>query len=147
MVIEKMETGQFEEYVKTRYEKELRWYDRKSTKYKDLYLVLQGSAIALAAVTPVLISLDRKTASLSTSLAVAILTATLKIFKLQENWINYRTTCETLKKEIYFYNALVGDYLNTTDREALFVERVESVISRENTLWLRTFSKEQRKNR
>ena len=33
-----------------------------------------------------------------TSVLVAIITASLKTFKFQENWINYRTTCETLEK-------------------------------------------------
>ncbi|MHC4367051.1 MAG: DUF4231 domain-containing protein [Planctomycetota bacterium] len=62
----------------------------------------------------------------------------LKTFKYQENWINYRTTCETLRKEIHFYRVGWGDYRDSKDREALFVERVESLISRENTMWLTT---------
>jgi hypothetical protein len=69
---------------------------------------------------------------------VAIGTTILKTFKYQENWINYRTTCETLRKEIHFYRAPLGDYRDSDDREALFVERVESLISRENTMWLTT---------
>ena len=72
------------------------------------------------------------------SAIVAIGTTALKTFKYQENWINYRTTCETLRKEIHFYNAGVGEHKDTNDREALFVERVEALISRENTMWLTT---------
>ena len=67
---------------------------------------------------------------------VAIVASALKTFKFQENWINYRTTCETLKKEIHFYEAGIGEYANAEDKEVLFVERVENLISRENTLWL-----------
>jgi hypothetical protein len=69
---------------------------------------------------------------------VAILTAGLKAFKYQENWINYRTTCETLRKEKYFYEAGLGEYASAEDKEALFVDRVESLISRENTMWVST---------
>ena len=72
------------------------------------------------------------------SALVAIGTTSLKTFKYQENWINYRTTCETLRKEIYFYTAGVGEYRDIDERESLFVERVESLISRENTMWLTT---------
>jgi len=79
-------------------------------------------------------------------LAVAILASVLKIFKYQENWINYRTTCETLKKELYFYDAGLNDYSSSKDKEAHFVERVESLISRENTLWL-SIHKEEKKAR
>lgn len=67
---------------------------------------------------------------------LAIGTAALKTFKFQENWINYRTVSETLKKEKYFYDAGIGGYDETENAEALFVERVESMISRENSLWV-----------
>ena len=69
---------------------------------------------------------------------LAVFTAMTSLYKYQENWINYRTTCETLRKEIHFYRAGSGDYRDSEDREALFVERVESLISRENTMWLTT---------
>ncbi len=45
-------------------------------------------------------------------------------------------TSETLRKEIHFYKSGVGEYKDIDDREALFVERVEALISRENTMWL-----------
>jgi hypothetical protein len=67
---------------------------------------------------------------------LAIGTAGLKSFKFQENWLNYRTICETLKKERYYYDAGLSGYKEAADREALFIERVESLISRENSLWL-----------
>ena len=75
---------------------------------------------------------------------MAIVTSSLKTFKYQENWINYRTTSETLKKEIYFYEAGIHGYENTDDKEALFVDRVESLISRENTMWVITHEKEEK---
>ena len=56
--------------------------------------------------------------------------------KAQENWINYRTTCETLRKEKYFYDGGIGEYRSAANAEAIFIERVESVIARENTLWI-----------
>ncbi len=71
-----------------------------------------------------------------TSVIVVILTAALKTFKYQENWINYRTTCEALKKEKYFYDAGLSDYQQSDDREAQFIDRVEALLARENTLWL-----------
>ena len=62
---------------------------------------------------------------------------------LNENWITYRTTCETLRKEINFYEASIQGYDAVADKEALFVERVESLISREHTLWVTTHEKEE----
>jgi hypothetical protein len=82
-----------------------------------------------------------------TSVLVAILAAAQKTFKFEENWMNYRTTCETLKKEIHLYKAGVAEYSTANDKEGLFVERVEALISRENTLWLITSERSEKKNK
>ena len=79
-----------------------------------------------------------KPLSLITSVLVAILATSLETFKFEENWVNYRTTCETLKKEIHFLDAGIDEYKDSQDKEGLFVKRVEALISRENTLWLTT---------
>ena len=106
-----------------------------------MYRYFQWSVIILSTITPVLVvtapATNRWPAAIIAAL-VAIGTTILKTFKYQENWINYRTTCETLRKEIHFYRAGLGDYKDSQHREALFVERVESLISRENTIWLTT---------
>ena len=81
---------------------------------------------------------EYKWATVGIAILLAIGTAALKTFKFQELWISYRTIAETLKKEEHFYRARIGDYQDVDDTEALFVERVESLISRENTLWVMT---------
>lgn len=141
-----MNKEEFEKYLKTRYQKEIKWYDDKSIWNHRAYMSLQWTAITLSALTPILIIIrDNWVHWLAVGIAVlvAISTAVLKAFKYQENWINYRTTCETLKKEIHFYEAGIQGYDSVEDKEALFVERVESLISRENTLWVITHEKEE----
>ncbi len=135
-----METEDFQKYLKERYEDQINWYDKKSASNQKLYRYFQWSVIILATITPVLVAMPQKTRwpAIIIAALVAIGTSILKTFKYQENWINYRTTCETLRKEIHFYRAGLGDYRDSEDREALFVERVESLISRENTMWLTT---------
>ncbi|MBN2131802.1 MAG: DUF4231 domain-containing protein [Sedimentisphaerales bacterium] len=134
-----METADFQRYLSERYEDQINWYDKKSIWNQKLYRYFQWSVIVLAAVTPVLVAIAPDTnrwPAVIVATLVAIGTGGLKTFKYQENWINYRTTCETLKKEIHFYRAGLGDYRESEDREALFIERVESLISRENTMWI-----------
>jgi hypothetical protein len=133
----------FSKYLKDRYENQIDWYDRKAARNQTIYRKLQWSVVVLAAITPVLIELDLDGlieglghAPTLTSAVVAILTAGLNTFKYQETWINYRTTCETLRKERHFYDAGLADYGTANDKEALFVDRVESLISRENTMWV-----------
>ncbi len=144
-----MDQDNFSDYLSERYEDQIGWYDRKAADNQRIYRRLQWSVVVLAAITPVLIELDLDelikglghTATL-TSAVVAILTAGLNTFKYQEHWINYRTTCETLRKEKHFYDAGLGDYRAADDREALFVDRVESLISRVNTMWVSTHKTE-----
>lgn len=135
-----MNKEDFQKYLKERYEDQINWYDKKSILHQKMYKRFQGAVIVLSAITPVLVAIVPEATrwpAVIISALVAIGTTSLKTFKYQENWINYRTTCETLRKEIHFYNAGIGNYKDTKgDSEALFVERVEALISRENTMWL-----------
>lgn len=140
-----MDQEAFGNYLKDRYQDQIEWYDRKASENQTKYRWMQWMVIILAALTPVFIELDFLRSSETfehlptvTSAIVAILSAGLKTFKYQENWLNYRTTCETLRKEKHFYNANLGDYARARDKEALFIERVETMISRENTMWIST---------
>ncbi len=134
-----MKKEDFQKYLKERYEDQINWYDKKSIWNQKMYRRFQGIVIVLSVITPVLVAQGIKETRWPTvviAALVAIGTTMLKTFKYQENWINYRTTCETLRKEIHFYNAGVNFYKEIEDPEALFVERVEALISRENTMWL-----------
>lgn len=140
-----MDKEAISKYLTERYEDQIGWYDSKAARNQTIYHLMQWSLIVLAAITPILIEFKPPRLGAGwvewatvTSAVVAILTAGLKTFKYQENWINYRTTCETLRKEKYFYEAGLGEYAGAEDKEALFVDRVESLISRENTMWVST---------
>ena len=39
-------------------------------------------------------------------------------------------------KEKYLYEAGLSDYQQSEEREAQFIDRVEALLARENTLWL-----------
>jgi Protein of unknown function (DUF4231) len=138
-----MKQDEFEKYKKERYEDQVDWYDRKSQKFKKLYLFFQAPVIILALIVPVVVVLEgssTKWIAVVISALVAIGTSLLKTFKYQETWINYRTTCETLKKEIYYYDWKLGEYQSVKNPMQLFVERVESLLSQENTMWLSAHS-------
>ncbi len=117
-----MDRATFDKYVNERYFAEISWYDRKSMRNQIWYRTLQWGLIVLSASTPVVIALAQKTdsmpwvkpLSLVTSVLVAILATSLKTFKFEENWVNYRTTCKTLKKEIHFLRNTSAAELRTT---------------------------------
>ena len=133
-----MEEEAFEKYLKERYEPEVSWYDNRAARNKRYYQWFQWAVIIISASVPPLVALmpawKRTTVTLSIILAIA--TTALKTFKFQENWISYRTIAETLKKEKHYYDAGAIEYATAEDKKQLFVERVEALISRENTLWM-----------
>lgn len=135
-----MKSDKFEKYLKERYQPQINWYETRSAKNKNFYTFFQWGVIVLSAILPVLVvSLTQGLLKWVTATIAAILaigTSGLKTFRFQENWINYRTIAETLKKEKYFYEGELDDYRNSSDKESLFVERVESLISREHSLWV-----------
>ncbi len=141
-----MNKEKFDAFVKDRYNKEVAWYDRKAIWNHRAYRICMWSVIFLAAITPILIVISDgifKWVAVGVAVLVAVLNGALRAFKYHENWIGYRTTCETLRKEIHFYEASIQGYDAVADKEALFVERVESLISREHTLWVTTHEKEE----
>lgn len=140
-----MDEKQFEEYVVNRYRDQIAWYDQKSLWNQRWYNRLQTGVIVFSSITPVLIAIDfcatsslLKWLPIVTSIIVSLLSATIQLFKFQEHWINYRTTAESLKKEWYYYMANIGEYAHAEEKESVFVNRVESLISRENTIWFTT---------
>ena len=138
-----MTDEQFDEYLKERYQDQIDYYGVKAGWNKRTYNQFQWSVIIISAVMPVLVvstfkpeySEYLKWATAGLSLLLAIGTSALKAFKFQENWLNYRQLAETLKQEKYFYEAGLGSYANAADKRAMFVDHVESLISRENAIW------------
>ena len=144
-----MEEEKFEKYLKERYECQVKWYDKKSSRNKRYSQGFQWTAIIISASVPVLVTLipTWKWITIILSIVLAITTAALKTFKFEENWISYRTVAETLKKEKYYYDAGATEYAIAEDKRRLFVERVEALISSENTLWMAIQTKKEDKEK
>lgn len=129
-----------EEYLKQRLDPEIHWYDTKSRRNKSGYYFLRIVEIACGVLIPFLTGYIASGAS-SMKIVVGILGAVialiaglLGLLQLQENWVSYRTTCETLRHEKYLYLTKSKPY-DTSEADQLFVERCELLISKENTDW------------
>ena len=146
-----MDKETFATYLKNRYQDQITYYETSAAKNQTKYKKMQGTIIVLAALTPIVVALPLgdpwEHLATVTSAVVAILTASLKTFNYQENWLNHRATSENLIKEQHFYEAGIGDYRTAEDKEALFVERVESVIAGENTTWISTQTRQTPQNK
>lgn len=130
-----------DEYLKERLDPQISWYDSKSKRNKRGYYGLRIIEIVFAASIPFMLGyVDDTTPALkfvagTLGLVVAIIAGFLGLFQLQENWISYRTTCETLRHEKFLFLTHAKPY-DGNDAFVLLVERAEQLISKENTSWL-----------
>lgn len=127
-------------YLKERLEDQINWYDRKSVVNQKSFKRLQVLIIVASATIPFLSGyMDESTLFLKIvvgvlGLAIATATAILGLYQFQENWLEYRTTCETLRHEKYLFLTCAAPY-DEDEPFLLLVERVEGLISKENTNW------------
>ena len=145
------------EYMELRLGAQLNWYDQKSAYNQKRYKTLRLIEIICAASIPFLFGLGelvgdrwywaellRSVAALF-AVVVAISSSVLGLCKYQDNWMAYRTTCEMLRHEKYFYETHCGPYKEAKDPFGKLVERVEKLISQENTSWREYISKDEDK--
>ena len=148
-----MDKALFDEYVESRYKKQMQYYDSASAKNQKKYKSYQWILIILSAVTPVLAAMSGLTITheekiytlgsqvlqillVVVSSVVAILTTGLKTFQYQDLWVNYRATYEQLKPEIHYYEFNIGPYsVAGVDKESVFVARVEAILNAEHVQW------------
>jgi len=124
-----------DDYIKGRYNEQVKWYDNQSIFNKRLNYGFQIPTIIFSAIIPVFAILEQKWITVILSAIVAILIGISNYFKFEEKWHNYRNTCEILRKELYYYQFKINDYKNSTSPEELFVQKVEAIISTEHTKW------------
>mgnify|MGYP000094324648 CR=1 FL=1 len=130
-----------ETYLDERVNDQIEWYDRKSGKNQFIYKFLKVTTIILAVSIPFL------TGFLSDSaggflkyviggfgLIVAIIESLQGVYKFHENWIQYRTTAESLKHHKYLFITRSGPY-SVVNPFPGFVENIENLISKENSVW------------
>jgi len=142
-----MNKERFDQYIEDRYEPQVKWYDKKSIMNKRLTYLFQIPIITMAAITPVFAALEYKALTIIFSACVAAGFGVLKFCKFEDLWHSYRTTCETLKKEMVHYEMQTDVYDSADDSDKLFVERVESIVSKENVKWVTTVRENREKNK
>ena len=131
-----------EEYLRDRLDDQINWYSRNSQWHQTWFKRLRVVEILFATSIPFLVSyITPETGILKLivggmSVVVALASGLVTLYKFQENWIEYRTTAETLKHEKYLYLTQSAPY-DGDEPFRLLVERVEVTISKENTNWAR----------
>lgn len=128
-----------DEYIAERVDDQIAWYDQKSQGAQRWFKRFRGLEIISAGAIPLFAGFGGgSTWSIIVvgvlGAVVAILASLLSLNQFQEYWIEYRTTCESLKHEKYLFLTNAEPY-NEEDPFGLFVQRIESLISKENSAW------------
>jgi hypothetical protein len=138
-------------YLIDRVEDQINWYSNSSKRNQQWYKMLRVIELIFASIIPFLVNqINDQTPLLKIAvgvmgMSIAIISGIISLFKYQENWIEYRTTAESLKHEKYLFLTETSPY-NTEYRYHLFVERVESLISKENSTWARNLNEKTKEN-
>jgi hypothetical protein len=121
-----------------RLEDQIDWYDRKSRSAQRIFKRIKIVEILAAAAIPFLAGMnypfDRQVTG-GLGVLITILEGLLHLNQYQQNWTNYRSTCEALKHEKFVYLAKAGPYATAPDPRALLAERIESTVSQEHAQW------------
>ncbi|GKV54281.1 hypothetical protein NCCP2222_02280 [Sporosarcina sp. NCCP-2222] len=141
---------QEEEYISSRVDEQINWYDKKSISHKKVYKGWKITQIIISASIPFVVGYVENLSFLAVvvglmGVVITCIEGVLTLGKYHENWIEYRSICETLRHEKYMYLTRTGVYKNKGSFTNL-VERVESVISQENVNWAALNYEDNKKN-
>ena len=138
------------DYLDNRLNNQIKWYSDKSSKNKKYYYTFKILQIISAACVPFLVSQisteDNQLKILVEiiGIIVVITSGIITAFRFNELWTNYRTTAETLKHEKYLFLSSAEPYQNE-GKFPILVKRVESLISKEHSIWDESLKKDEEK--
>ena len=135
-----------EEYITTRVDEQITWYDKKASSAQRKYKIYQIIEIVVAAFIPVLVGFFDICPVMQflvglCGVAITIIEGIVSLNKWHENWIEYRSTCELLRHEKFLFEMKAPPYGDSASVESLFVNNIESLISSESRNWTVNISK------
>lgn len=122
-----------------RLEDQIEWYAARSRVSQKRFKLLKVITIVSAAVIPVLttsgVSHGAQVAA-ALGILIAVVEGVQQLNQYQANWTSYRLTAEALKHEKFLYFGKAGPYAGSANPTATLAERVESLISQEESKWM-----------
>ena len=129
------------EYISTRLDPQIEWYDEKSVHAQKRYKQFQVVEIILAAFIPLLSGYTSLCDLIPIIIGIlgaiiVIIESVTKLYKYHENWIQYRSTCEMLlyQKQLYLTRSFPYNP-NDETVDNIFIKNVEEIMSAENRHW------------
>jgi hypothetical protein len=140
------------QYLTQRVDDQIVWYDRRSGWNQWWFKLLRIVEIVAAALIPLLTAVppvsekwDMKYVIGGLGVLITVVAGILALYQFQERWTEYRATAESLKKERFLFLTKADPY-NAGDGFSMFVQKIETLISKENTNWSQSFVKPEQKS-
>lgn len=136
-----------EVYMTERLEKQITYFQGKSSQHRRRYKVLKiaeivsGFLIAIFCAIP-LPGDHYRLISVALSSMGLLCEGLLGIYNSKEHWISYQKTAQLLEREKFLYQCLTEKYAGKNKPFALFVKTCEEIISDEIIKWEGIQSKE-----
>ncbi|HTJ29967.1 MAG TPA: DUF4231 domain-containing protein [Acidobacteriaceae bacterium] len=130
--------------VLARLNDQLAWYSAKSRAARTAFKRIKMVEILAAALIPFLTGQKWPYVMYvvgGLGVVITVLEGILHLNQYQENWTNYRNTAESLKHEKFLFAAKAGPYAAAADARLMLAERVEALVSQENTQWVSAMQK------
>jgi len=130
------------QYMEQRIDDQITWYSGKSRRNKISYRTLRILSIIIALSIPILTGFIGKghddmmkvTISVAGAL-VALFEGLLSLYKYQENWIQYRSTAESLKHHKFLFETRAAPY-HEAGAFSQFVQVAEALMANERMSWV-----------
>jgi hypothetical protein len=128
-----------ETYLMERVQDQENWMEGKSGSCKNNYQRGKLMVILLSVSIPLLVTfIDLhsyfKYIIAAVGVLIAAMEGVLSLYDYQNSWISYRQTLEALKREKFFFATKSSIYKKDRSFQ-FFVERVETILTMENTNW------------
>ena len=132
-----------QEYIEQRLDNQQTWYENKSAWNQSWYKRLRMVEVVLAAGIPFVSSLIGKfpdspnVVPIIVSMIAFLIAATsalLALYRFQDNWLQYRSTAEQLKREKFLFLTKNQPY-DGQDAFHVLVDNVERILGVENSTW------------
>ena len=127
------------EYIKCRLNSQISWYSKRAAIHKWIYHILAASIGVIGVAITVVVAADGEKILIAVlGGLISSLTVFQALVKSHEKWLGYRSACEDLKREKYYFKTSSGHYIRpelTTNVLSTLVDRSESIISSEHQEW------------
>lgn len=132
--------GDINSYITSRLDDQITWYDKKAQQAQRIYKRMQFAELIVAAAIPLLANYTVSCPVIAFIVGflggiITIIEGTERLGRYHENWIEYRSACETLKHEKNLYLMDAYPYGTDETKEQLFVHNIENLLSSEGNKW------------